>query len=181
MKELILKALGELDPLNDEHWNRSGLARVDVVAALAGLPELKRRDIDEASPGFTRESARDVPAGQDGSTGAQEEPAIKDEVSEWIGERASLQEQLLESQRQRDALQQNERELSRQIDALTVKIEAAVPPLREQEIIQDYINSEQRLRRERIEAEPESARAPIDRALAASRGRGTGRPQFPIR
>ena len=53
----IQTALELLDPANDEHWTADGLPRVDVVAELLGDSNVKRSDITDAAPNFTRESA----------------------------------------------------------------------------------------------------------------------------
>ena len=50
----IKEALAQLDPKNDEHWTADGAPRVDVVASLTGNKDLKRQDITDADPTFTR-------------------------------------------------------------------------------------------------------------------------------
>lgn len=52
----ILKALEQLDPAKDEHWTADGMPRVDVVAGLTGNEAVKRADITQAAPQFTREN-----------------------------------------------------------------------------------------------------------------------------
>jgi hypothetical protein len=59
MKDQIIHALRGLDPLNENHWTGQGLARVDVVAGMARLPDLTRKDIAEVAPGFNRDMAND--------------------------------------------------------------------------------------------------------------------------
>lgn len=54
----IVEALSRLDPENDEHWTNDGMPRVEVVQGLAGDASIMRADINNASPGFDREVAR---------------------------------------------------------------------------------------------------------------------------
>lgn len=53
----IQDALDELDPTDDDQWTADGMPRVDVVAELVGSASLKRADITNARPDFTRESS----------------------------------------------------------------------------------------------------------------------------
>ena len=43
----IKAALTSLDPKNDEHWTQDGKPAVAVVAQLAGVPNLKRADLEK--------------------------------------------------------------------------------------------------------------------------------------
>jgi TolA-binding protein len=58
VSDLILQALGLLDPTNDDHWTEDGLPRVDVVKELTGLKDIKRGDITGLAPELTRDSVR---------------------------------------------------------------------------------------------------------------------------
>lgn len=51
----IKSALLSLDKSNAEHWTADGSPRIDVVAALVGVA-VKRQEIIDAFPGFTRTS-----------------------------------------------------------------------------------------------------------------------------
>lgn len=53
----IIDALKALDPTADEHWTDAGLPRVDAVATASGIPAVTRKDIENAVPGWNRESA----------------------------------------------------------------------------------------------------------------------------
>lgn len=59
--EDIKKALTELDSGNDAHWTDDGLPRIDVIQTLLKDPTVKRKDVNEAAPGFSR-------AGTEGTT-----------------------------------------------------------------------------------------------------------------
>lgn len=56
----IQKALAQLDPANDDHWTSDGAPRVDVVSEITGDKSLKRKDITDAAPKFTRELSKPV-------------------------------------------------------------------------------------------------------------------------
>src|SRR4051812_48072049 len=53
-KEKIVQALASLDVADNEVWTDDGAPRVGVVAGIARM-ELKRKDITEAWPGFSRD------------------------------------------------------------------------------------------------------------------------------
>ena len=47
-------ALGRLNPTNPKHWTITGLPKVSVVAKLARLEDVSRREVERAAPGFIR-------------------------------------------------------------------------------------------------------------------------------
>lgn len=53
----IADAVRKLDVMNDEHWTQAGLPSVAVVAENSGIATATRKDIEAASPGWTREKA----------------------------------------------------------------------------------------------------------------------------
>jgi hypothetical protein len=53
----IRKAVTNLDPECDEHWEKNGKASIDAVSDEAGF-EVSQGDIDQALPNFTRDQAR---------------------------------------------------------------------------------------------------------------------------
>ncbi len=56
-QELTLEsAIQHLDPARDEHWTKSGLPDLNVLKELTGK-EVKRKDVEEVAPDFTREQA----------------------------------------------------------------------------------------------------------------------------
>lgn len=57
MKEKILEALKQLDPLNDDHWTSDGAPRMDAVESIVGDKSITRKDIIDAAPGFNRDKA----------------------------------------------------------------------------------------------------------------------------
>jgi hypothetical protein len=52
----LYKAIMTLDPLNDEHWNKAGLPRVDVLEGMIG-PDATRKNNEAVAPGYNREKA----------------------------------------------------------------------------------------------------------------------------
>lgn len=50
----IKEALAQLDPNNDSHWTTDGAPMVAVMSELTGIKDLKRRDIIDEAPKFTR-------------------------------------------------------------------------------------------------------------------------------
>jgi len=56
MKDKILEALAQLDPIDDDQWTADGAPRVDFVEKIVG-EDVKRQDIVDADPEFNREKA----------------------------------------------------------------------------------------------------------------------------
>jgi hypothetical protein len=57
-KDKILVALTQLDPNDDSHWNTDGLPNTGTVQRIAHDQTIKRGDIQNARPGFDRDTAR---------------------------------------------------------------------------------------------------------------------------
>jgi len=55
-KAAIIKALPQLDAKNDDHWTSDGLPRLDVLAKLMKVSNVKRGDVTEAAPNFTKDN-----------------------------------------------------------------------------------------------------------------------------
>jgi len=60
--ENITEALSQMDPLDDDQWTSDGAPRVEVVAELSEIEGLKRADIINAAPQFSRENQEFGPA-----------------------------------------------------------------------------------------------------------------------
>lgn len=56
----IAEALKKLDPSDDSQWNADGLPGLDIMKTLTGRPKLSRREITEAIPEFTKDTAGKV-------------------------------------------------------------------------------------------------------------------------
>ena len=77
MKEKILEALAQLDPLDDDQWTADGAPRVDVVEKIVG-EDIKRQDIVDADPEFNREKASKA---DDEETDNTDEEAATDDAA----------------------------------------------------------------------------------------------------
>lgn len=56
MKDKIRDALMMMDSMDDEQWTTDGAPKVDTVAELGEIENLKRADIIDAAPKFSREN-----------------------------------------------------------------------------------------------------------------------------
>lgn len=54
MDEKIIEALDQMDTMDDDQWTGDGAPKVDVVATASGVEGLKRSDIINAAPKFSR-------------------------------------------------------------------------------------------------------------------------------
>jgi hypothetical protein len=61
MTKTIEEALQALDPKNDAHWTSDGSPRMEVLQELTGNEGLTRKQVREAAPTFTRETAGEAP------------------------------------------------------------------------------------------------------------------------
>lgn len=180
MREQILNALRQLDATNADHWTALGLPRIDVVAALAGLPGLKRHDIAAVAPDFARDFSGE-PVASDSPVDPLASVRINLEAA-----RAELAEVYAEQ----STLTRREAELRRRIDLLQARVTAAEPASDDVRLRMEFIRSQQEVRA--VEAAKRQAladagfdlaiqRAPIDAAMSRHRGRGHSRPQFPLK
>lgn len=80
----IKQALSALNPANDDHWTSDGLPRIDVVSKMVGERDIRRGDITNADPQFTREGAHAARTGSadtdttDAETKTEDETATED-------------------------------------------------------------------------------------------------------
>lgn len=84
MKDKILEALSQLDPLNDDHWTTDGAPRMDAIEAIVGDKSITRKDIVNAAPDFNREKASQPPEDdeQSGDQGEAQENQTNGESSQ---------------------------------------------------------------------------------------------------
>lgn len=57
MSDKIIDALNKLDPNENAHWTEEGQPQLAVVQQFAGDKNIKRKEITDAAPLFTREKA----------------------------------------------------------------------------------------------------------------------------
>jgi len=170
MSEQITTALTKLDPTNDEHWTAQGLPRVETVAELAGLSDLKRSDITEAAPDFTRTNPQ-LPANGSTSTEPPSEPSDDDAaapptaeddtpiVSEiaanltaLCAEKEAKETELAQVRGERALLKKREENLVKEIDALILKIEHDEPPMTLAAGIDAYLANQTKIAQQRANA-----------------------------
>ncbi len=58
----IKQALSKLDPKDPADWTEAGLPKLDRMQNLTGFENLKRSEVGEAAPGYTRETASSAPS-----------------------------------------------------------------------------------------------------------------------
>lgn len=54
----IAAALSKLDPSDDEHWTADGKPKMLALEAFFGRSDITRAQVEQAAPGYTRETAR---------------------------------------------------------------------------------------------------------------------------
>jgi hypothetical protein len=183
-EDKIKAALLQLDPSNAEHWTEDGLPVTRVVQQLASEPNLKRSDINEVAPGFTRETTEPVektatgekadavvePVAQAGET-KDSGVDYKAAYSQAEAEYAATKRDTVEARRREDAARAA-------MDAARVKMNAAFPPMSHAENIQQYLKNENAVRAAKHNAAGVYAStSQIDLAMSSRRGRGWNRPQ----
>lgn len=178
INEKITEALAKLDPDNDEQWTSEGLPRVEVVAEVAGIAALTRKEINEAGRGFTRDVARSMKSadadpeadGDDGDDPFGDTPTSSTEQSKQRSDDDADEpdEQLPETEvlrREYDRLKAEIEETEIAIaaagkkrDELVVeaarveeRLAALVPPIHFSNMVQGWLASEHERRKARVE------------------------------
>jgi len=195
LNDKIKLALGQLDHANPEHWTDDGLPRTGVVQKLANDPTIKRVDINNASPGFTRNDGKtsadtakaSATTSAEGSGGASAENAdggttlgdvemSEDEVKQVLDGRINECQADLDNARQMIAD-------GRKLETDSIKALAAArrdrasrfPPMTVTQNIKQYLNAEGERRALAAGALP----ARIDQAAQQGNSRGWKRPTRP--
>lgn len=115
----IKDALSRLDTSEDSQWTQGGLPSVDHMKALTGLDDLKREEIGNAVPGFSRENSKAAPSDLKNAGTSPEAHAIREPHTQIVGEmnvEAGLQGNDAENEAARlegEAAEQNEAEAGR--------------------------------------------------------------------
>lgn len=60
VNQKLLKAVQNLDPLDDSQWNKDGKPAMTAVEKLYGSAGITRADVEGAAPGWNREKAKDA-------------------------------------------------------------------------------------------------------------------------
>lgn len=193
----LKEALEKLDPANDDHWTDDGAPRLSAVVAVVGR-EVKRKEITDASPGLTRESARRGPTGNEGEvapTGAETDGPAGPDVDaepgadegrdakreELTGRRDYIAAAIEKMRAEIVVLNGYIAEASKEHDEVTSKLEAEFPPKRFSENIQEFLASQhaERVRRAAGRVQTVVNKSPLDQSMARRNTRGAQRPQRP--
>lgn len=193
----IKDALSKLDATNDEHWTADGLPRLDVVGGLAG-GQVKRQDVTNARPGFTRESAAESndtqPTVETAVEPVGEAPLSELELLEKKAE--ELAKELVHAQRETERWRSEAAKLSNEAFVVDTQISRlrARQPNHDTKNVRDYIKAQNETRAAKAEAVRKffeengttpaalagatNAKSPLDAAMNARKSK-RGRPSFP--
>lgn len=185
----IVGALRRLDPENADHWTDDGAPRVGVVAGLANM-QLKRKDLSDALPGFSREAAKQdaeavktAKATAAETEGAAPQPEIvdPDELKhklemDYAVAKANLEEHDAEAEKAKEA----RKALVVDMDKKFAQLNEAFPPMSFAQGQLAHINSEiaRRQKQAGLTTVPGGVASPIDASMARRNTRGHQRPQF---
>ncbi len=186
-------ALETLNPENDDHWTADGAPKLDALETIMG-EKVKRADVTKMFPLFTR----DVSIGNANVAKAEtktalekiaEAPTVEVDVGEALHDAVDVAEALLNEAR--STLDMATISLGRAQEKYADTLKArddAFPPLTNTENIREFLDEQHRQRISRhsgaaafIRKEDAAylAKAPVDKAFAAKRNRGTRRPVHP--
>ena len=191
----IRTALSALDTKNDEHWTDDGAPRIEAL----DLKNLKRKDITNAAPAFTRatpvfekETKDDSEPTREGRQEETEEAPSEVEVEalEIDGRLAEIATFLDNLTVEIERMQKGTAKLQKEQTRLIERRATILPPPNQAQMTQDYLRgqNERRMRRhanvldlERLAGGkvPISAKAPIDQVRARSIGHGHTRKVYP--
>ncbi len=180
----ITAALSKLDPQNNEHWTDDGLPVTRVVQTLANEPGIKRSDINEVAPGFSRTTSEPV---EETAAGEVAAPTVADEgaglgIDAEEGSKEALkaeyeaaEQKLAQSRADRIAATRAENDAQKLRDKALTKLNAAFPPLSHAQNIQQYIRHETEERARKL---GHLGPSQLDAAMSARRSRGWSRPKI---
>lgn len=180
----IRAVLRELDPEDDDHWTQDGLPRLD----LAGLRGLRRRDVTNAAPLFTRTAPGGAaePVDEAPPDPGEDEPSrgLKEELEE-------LEALLAEYDKSIEVLRVKREEAQKRRDELWEQTGAGAN-IPFHEAIKHHLNRQAQIRADKAAgaralqklaaqagvggAVPAATKAPVDRAFESKRSFGGRRP-----
>jgi len=195
----ILDALEKLDPADDSQWTSDGQPRIDKICELTGEASLKRKDITEASPLFTREKAK-ITKTVDAAFDQPPAPIVDkplDHVAQLpeppISDQnplKALDKQINDLQLQRDVIDKDIDVLTRRRTLVQTREYATNTAADDMRARIAYIRNENKMRVERaalsraalkgVNLRDLDPRAPIDSAFTKNRRRGTARPRHSV-
>jgi hypothetical protein len=182
----IKEALASLDTQDDALWTADGAPKVDVVAKLVGNADLKRKDITDAAPNFSRTNP-------DTESETKPEQPSDDEPLEF---ESDVEQAKLLVEEKKAALEEARGPLKDAQTAFDIAqleydealqiLETVTPPENNQKTIMDYLASQNAARVKRAEDQAKlrdslgdlapDTRATIDKAFTRRNKRGLNRP-----
>lgn len=192
----ISDILSQLDPDNDEHWTSEGLPRMEVLEARLER-QVKRKDVTDAWPDFTRELARSIDPLDQAQDPSPAQPVVDeslvqaqpmaaedddqadqdDQDDQEPGSRAEIQAEIdagiarvAEIDAEIHRLGRERLEVDERVQHALEERDTRFPPLSEGAAMKAYLESQFQQRLARFAGRVPDAKAPID----ASRGRRGG-------
>lgn len=171
----IREALVLLDVSNTDHWTGDGLPRIDALLTLTGIKYIKRAEITDASPGFTREApvlselvdavpdrlddiypTPDAPEAEQAQDSVEERRAPTNEDLVRLGHMAPELTPLEQAEKRLEIMRQASAEIARELalaeqahDDLIVETVGKADPQTLMHDIQGYLESQKALRHQR--------------------------------
>lgn len=209
----IKQALTEMDAFDDDQWTAEGLPKLDYLSGQVG-EKVTRAEIMGIAPHFTRANM-EIP-GQEEEANAEEEglregseEVTSTNLEKYLSEEpmeprvfatfmqgvtskeltafeAVLFEQMKELEKQKTVAEELHRRVKVAASIVKARIRSDLPDMSNQQAIQAYIKSQNKIKGEQVEATRDllskidlkklDPRAPIDRAFARKTQRGAQRP-----
>jgi low affinity Fe/Cu permease len=125
----IRDALAKLDVKVDQHWTDQGLPRLEVLHQFTGDSTIRREQVTNAAPEFTR-SNPEIPK-DDNDLGPVSEETTKAQLEEDAAELEELKKKMTERALARDSAQRDYLALQEKADDLIRKLDSAnkEPPI----------------------------------------------------
>jgi hypothetical protein len=98
MEDKIIEALGLMDAMDDEQWTSDGAPKVEAVASLGDFENLKRADIINAAPKFSRSNfdvSKDI---------VEEQPSVEDEETSVLNDMGYDHPEIVQAQEEFDEI-----------------------------------------------------------------------------
>lgn len=183
-KKQLGDALETLNPENDNHWTTDGAPKLEALETIMG-EKVKRADVTKMFPLFTREVSQDNAA--IAKVEVVEAPVVETDVGDALHDAVDLAEEALNLARKNLDSATISLGITQEHYANALKArDDAYPPLTNTENIREFLDEQHRQRIARfagafIRKEDAAflAKAPVDKAFAAKRNRGTRRPVHP--
>ncbi len=192
-KDKLGNALESLNPENDHHWTSDGAPKLDALEIVMG-EKVKRGEVTKMFPLFTREISREnaIIAKAEAEAALEkiaDDPVVEPDIGEALHE--AVDEAEFDLNRAREIVDKAAKHLTEKQAIYESALKArddAYPPLTNTENIREFLDEQQRQRIARYTRGDEFirkadaaflAKAPVDKAFAAKRNRGTRRPVHP--